>query len=87
MAEGLKHHVKEFGSGLETRVWHGDETVWRGLDVAMCAVSTYRGFSKLSINISVPHWVLARKARYLVTQTYLMQSLLFTEKSFPKLSV
>lgn len=69
MAEGLKSHVKEFGSSLVARGWRGDETVWRGLDLAMCADFSYRGFSKLSINISVPHWVLARKTRYSITQT------------------
>lgn len=55
--ESLKSHVKEFESGLETRDGHGNETAWRALALAVCADSSYGGFSKLSIKISVPHWV------------------------------
>lgn len=38
MVEGLKNYAKEFGSSLETRDWHGDETVLGGLDLAVVLI-------------------------------------------------
>lgn len=48
MVEGLENYAKEFGSSLETRDWHGDETVLGELDLAV-ALTPFTGAFQSSL--------------------------------------
>lgn len=48
VVEGLENYAKEFGSSLETRDWHGDETVLGELDLAV-ALTPFTGAFQSSL--------------------------------------